>query len=544
MESTTRRELRPPCADGFLLLHERADGLYVTVFPPLGEGRTVTSGDLRSRLAEFGVSDLDPAEIGEAVRRADGTPRRIGRFAGEHELLLPPAGGSLEVRLSEDRMRASLTFIPDAEEEGEAALERIEGALAAAGVSHGIDRELLGRVARAETPAWDLTVAEGAPGEPGRDGRLDFRFDPAPDSTPRLLADGRVDYRERGLIQNVAIGAVLIVVVPETPGFPCVRVDGSLLLPPPGAPAPPVRAGEGVKVLADGRTFAAQTDGHVFFRDGVLRVEPVYLVDGDVDYATGNLRMEGSILVRGTVRSGFTVRARGDIEIQGTVEAASVISEGGSVWIHGGVAGGDRAMIGARREIAARFLERATVLAGGTVSVHDAILDSRVSAGGDVRALAGRGQIFGGLVRAEGKIRAKILGAASGPATEIRIEPIEAPRLYARGAEAERILETSRAERERLDVLLTRYPRDCPSSERALAAIRAALEETDRRRRRAMAERGEIERRLAGSGTGEIEAAEAVHENCHVAIGRSAFRVRHARGPTRFVREGEILRWK
>ena len=60
-------------------------------------------------------------------------------------------------------------------------------------------------------------------------------------------------------------------------------------------------------------------------------------VDGDVDVSIGNISFVGSIIVRGTIRSGFKVEAEGDIEVWGNVEAATVQSQGnviirGNIW--------------------------------------------------------------------------------------------------------------------------------------------------------------------------------------------------------------------
>lgn len=550
LPATSRKEERDriPAADGFLLLHERPDGIYISVFPPIGGGRPVAMGDVRRRLSDFGLSSFDTELVKSVLDRADGIAVKIGTLAEEAPPVVEEEAteGRCEVRISDDGLRAFLNFTPAPGDDPEKSARKIYRTLEEAGVTHGLRRALIEEVAASRVPVHDLIVAEGASPERGDDGRIDYFFDPDPDPAPAEREDGGVDFRERGLIQNVAEGTALVRIVPETPGSPGVRVDGRMILPEAGKAPPPLRPGEGVRLLPDGRTFESVARGHVTVRDGVLRVEQVFVCD-DVDYETGNVEMDGAVLVRGTVRAGFTVRATGDVEVRGAIEGAAVVSEKGSVWVHGGIAGGGRGHVIAARDVAAKFIERASVAAGRTVAVDDAILDSEVSAGREVRVGRGvgcRGQVSGGVVRAARKIVARIAGAPAAPATELRIEPMEAPRLYARLSEIERVVEACRSEMERIETLLECYPRETASAERAIAALTASRDELDRRRRVHLAERAGIERRLAGTGSGKIEIEKKVYENVLVVIGRAAFRVKQERGGTDFFREGDVLRWK
>lgn len=533
-----------PSVDGFFLVNERSDGIYVTVFPPTGSGRGVSPADIRLRVAAYGIPDVHPEMLSRIAHEADCVPHRIAAAADSVLELAEHGSFSTNVRITEDGMRAYIDFMPHERESPEAAEKRILDELSRAGVVTGIFRSLVRELAHSKRPVREIIIAEGAWGETGVDGRIDFLYDLDPDPSPRLRPDGSVDYRERRFIHNVEAGTELLRVIPETPGFPGVGVDGRLHVPYPGKAAPRVRAGEGVGLLADGRTFRSEVSGHVSFHGGVLTVAPAVAVEGDVDFATGNLTMKGAIEILGTVRAGFSVRADGDIEIRGSVEGATVISTMGSVWIHGGIVGASRARVGAARDVVSRFIERASVVAGRSVHVDETILDSEVSAKDTVSAVSGKGQIVGGVTRAEKMIRAGTIGAASASHTEVRIEVIEAPKLYARLAELDRILAAIRAEQDRLTILHERYPRDTMGADRALDAIQASREEFDARRRIHLEERREIEKRLSNVGQGRIEVMHRAHENVLVAIGRTTQRLREPVGSGRFTREGEALKWR
>lgn len=65
-------------------------------------------------------------------------------------------------------------------------------------------------------------------------------------------------------------------------------------------------------------------------------------VNGDVGVETGNIDFNGSISIRGTVQTGFSVIAKGDISIEGPegVSGAKLIkSIDGDVFIRGGIFG-------------------------------------------------------------------------------------------------------------------------------------------------------------------------------------------------------------
>ena len=120
----------------------------------------------------------------------------------------------------------------------------------------------------------------------------------------------------------------------------------------------------------------------------------MYEIRGDVDFSSGNINFIGDVTISGGVTSGFEVKAGGDIEVDGVVESARVES-GGNITLHKGIAGAEKGMIQADGAITARFIENARVMAGGDVTVSDAIIQSIVWSGASVRCEGKRGTIVG-----------------------------------------------------------------------------------------------------------------------------------------------------
>ena len=127
--------------------------------------------------------------------------------------------------------------------------------------------------------------------------------------------------------------------------------------------------------------------------------------------------------IKGNVKSGFTVRATGDIIIHGVVENAFVES-GGQIIVKQGIHGMHKGVLKAGTNVMAKYIENAKVYAGGFVEA-EAILNSDVSATGEVRVKGKKGLINGGTIRAGKSIEVQYAGTEMGTFTtlEVGIDP-------------------------------------------------------------------------------------------------------------------------
>ena len=151
--------------------------------------------------------------------------------------------------------------------------------------------------------------------------------------------------------------------------------------------------------------------GEVFV-DDLLELE-------NVDVSTGDIEYDGSILIRGNVFSGYSVKATGDIEIKGVVEGAMVESEG-NISIARGMNGMSKGRLKARGHVVSKYLENAQVFAGGYVAA-EAILHSQIYAGSEIEVTGRKGFITGGKVMASKRIAVKTLGSAMGASTVVTV---------------------------------------------------------------------------------------------------------------------------
>lgn len=364
--------------------------------------------------------DLDE-DLQTELRQLAGLMSGEGGDQARHVIEAVSRDGTLTVEVSEDGMEARLALTPPQGEGQAVTLGDVMEELGNRGIRQGVDpvriRRAVDECAENAQPVRDVLVAQGTPPEAGRDGALRICFS---QQSKEVLVDDkdRADYRGKARFAQVQEGDELARIVPPTAGTPGVDVYGQEVAPEPGKPVG-AEAGQNTYWNEDETAIHSAINGVADCVKGRVFVRPLVIIDGDVDMKSGNVEFDGEVEIRGSVRDHFFVRARSDIRIHGRVEGAEIVSREGSVEISKGVAGRGRCYISARADVSARYVEAATIYAGGTVEVRRAILNSKVVAGGSVLAETGKGMIAGGTVHAAEAVAAKYVGNVNEPPTRI-----------------------------------------------------------------------------------------------------------------------------
>ena len=232
-----------------------------------------------------------------------------------------------------------------------------------------------------------------------------------------INAAGEVDYYKLRRIDSVQEGDLLARFTPPSPGRPGCTVTGDKLPETGGKPAK-IRLGDNVVLSQDGTEVYSTISGQIHYENDVISVKPIHVIDGDVDFSTGNLEFVGDLTVRGNVLDGFELRAGANVTVEGTVGASKVYA-GGDVNVARGVFGKERGLIRADGDVIVTFLQNAKVYAGGDLNVGNQILNSNAYARGKVNVKTGKGIIVGGRVQAGKGIEAKVIGSDLGTRTEV-----------------------------------------------------------------------------------------------------------------------------
>lgn len=284
-----------------------------------------------------------------------------------------------------------------------------------------------GRVEEALQPRhWNekILVAQGRLPVDGAAATLDYYFPlPGQKLAPRIDDKGVADYHNLGLINNIRRGELLAIKTPAEPGTPGYNVLGEQIPPRPGRDLILPR-GKNTVANQDETQLYATVDGHVSLVSGKVVVSPVYQVDGDVDVSSGDIDFVGNVMINGSVSGGFKVKAAGDIEIRGFIENAEVTAEG-SIQVIGGITGGLKGLVKAGENLQARFVENSRIEAGNNIFIREAIIQSQVKAGGNVKVMDRKGIIVGGSIQASGEVECKVLGSqlATQTAVEVGVNP-------------------------------------------------------------------------------------------------------------------------
>lgn len=413
--------------DGYFTIQNTLNGLILTVSPPKGDGAPVDESAILKDLNLYKYEkDINFGLISETVANSTGKPVVIGPRQPEPEL-----DGKFEIGISDDNLKCTVTVYPAKEGGVPVTYEDVLNALHEKAISN-INEEKLKSIFENNLFGEEVVVAEGVPAIQGEDARIEYKIKVAEDSVKHFSEDekGRVDFREINLIENVVKGQVLAVKIPATEGKSGIDIFGNEI---PATDGKDIilQAGKNTVVSDDGMELKSEIDGHAALMGNKIKVDPIYYVNGDISYETGNINFLGTVVIKGSVRDDFVVRATGDVHVV-SIGKAEVESEG-SIYIKSGIMGRDQAIVKAGMDLYAKFIEQANVEVGRYLVVEDAIMHSKISAGKSILVLEGkRCLIVGGTIRAGEDIYAKELGAnlATKTLLEVGIDPAVRQRIF------------------------------------------------------------------------------------------------------------------
>ncbi len=529
-----------PDQDGEVFLHLNSDGVFLKVTRPTGRGQRASERQVLERLSIRNVSQYDAGLMSRVVKHADGEYIRIGDFAFN-----PSAQASVSVDLSDQDMKAFITVSPPGRSGAEVSAEEIRGLLRSRGVVLGVQEQAIRSFI--DHPRYNerIQVAEGVKPVNGRDARIVYNFKTRHEVQLKER-DGRIDFKELDLVQNVEAGQVVARKEPREDGTPGQTVTGRILPAKPGRDSV-IECGKNVKLSEDGVNAVAMINGQVLLTAGRVSVEPIYTVEGDVNLKTGNILFLGTVFVKGNVEDGFTVKAAGNIEVMGSVGKCTLDAEG-DIIVHQGILGKSEGRVHAGANLVSKFIEHSRVEAEQNVLVSDGIIHSFVDANQRVICQGRRASIVGGRVRATDEIHAKALGSVAGTETilEVGLDPRRKEllsRALARRGELERQLEELARNLRTLETLRKVLPALPEDKAKDLAELSDA-------RSRALAELEtvngtvrEVELHLSGLKlSGKVSASDRVFPGVKIFIRNESLTVRNEFKKVTFCLEGKEVR--
>lgn len=468
-----------------------------------------------------------------------------------------PIDAEIAVYFSPDKTLAGVRILPPSGKGLPLSRQLFESALQKARIYRGLDHELIERLMTDEALAQVkeeqcYLIAFGQKPKDGQDSELVPLTEQMSERRPKVinaLVD-QVDFRELGDFPVVEV---------ETPLFrltePVAGEDGFSLS------GKPIKAYQGKEKklkldssvrpsYEDRRVYVSTVKGMPVFTEQGVHVEQVLKLD-EVNMGTGNIRFDGSVLVKKGVNPGMLLEATGDIKIGGLVDNATVIS-GGNIEVVGGIIGQkspslkaeaptkENAVVRAKGNIKARFIQDAWVESGISISAQKLIMHSRLWATDQIK-LAGAGQLVGGHAIAGTLIEAGQLGTLASVPTILEVGPLDAIReeviqvqnkLKEGAAQAKQLRELIHRIKEEKRKLTPEKKEQILKARDTISNAIAALEQR----------RSELDQEVQARKKGRVRGIKKAHSGCNIIISDVSRILKEDFGKAVFYLEGgEIL---
>lgn len=332
--------------------------------------------------------------------------------------------GAAEISVSPDKLSAQLIIHPPYENGQPPSEKDIKRLISDNQITHGINDTLLKKIIEqlksGKYPPEPITIASGQASVNGIDGQIEYLFDTTTSFKPQEGSDGSVDYKNIDLIQTVSTGDVLVRLLPPTEGQPGKDILGNEIPCIPGKPAILPVGTNTAPSEEDANILVAKTDGCVTLKGDRVEIHEGFMVKGNVDYSTGNIRYEKSVIVSEDVLSGFKVECGGDLEVRGTIEDAE-IKTGGNILCKHGFIGQGKGTILCKGDVNIGFMKNQTIRCFGNVNIAREALNCTIFSRKTVTVNGASLSIAGGRYVARDSIVCKVIGNESGIHTILEV---------------------------------------------------------------------------------------------------------------------------
>ena len=236
--------------------------------------------------------------------------------------------------------------------------------------------------------------------------------------TGKKSEDGSIDFKERSFVHNIDANIQIAHFIPEKPAVDGLDIYNEVM----SANFDEdtcYKIGNNLKVDDDGITIRSAIRGIlVNSSNNTLSVSDTVEID-KVDLSTGNIEVDGSVIIKENVTPGFSIKTEGNIEVYGNIEDAK-IDCGGNLIVSGGIIGGPDSDINIKGKVYSSFIRNAKIMCKDDV-ISQQIVNSDISTSNRVIALEGKGVIIGGSIKAMNGVWAKSIGAISESKTTIMV---------------------------------------------------------------------------------------------------------------------------
>ncbi len=235
-----------------------------------------------------------------------------------------------------------------------------------------------------------------------------------------ILSDGRINFKETGSIIQVYKDQEILKKIPAVKPSDGFNVYGDK------APAEIVEHNgfkKGPNIVQSGKDeliYCSAIDGCMEIVKKVVSVLEIVVINGDVNYDTGNIKFNGSVRINGSVLPGFSVVASGDVIIEKNVDDAYIEADG-DIIVKMGAVGKESVKLVSNGKVTAKYLLNARVEAADEIIVEDSIINCNVFSNNKISVVAKHGKIIGGVTTALYDIIVNVTGAINETETVLNV---------------------------------------------------------------------------------------------------------------------------
>lgn len=399
--------------NGYFRIRIEENGVYIQLYPALEGGEPIVASEVIDYLQKVRITDYDINALTQGLKGLQ--EPKIVKLS---DVTCGAIDEQAKIQLRPDRMLAAIRLYPPSNGGKSYTKQDLLDELAREGIKHGIVEQIVDALVATPVFCRDIVIAKGTPVREGKDAVIEYHFDTKPLSKPKLNEDGTVDFHQLNIFTSVTEGQLLATLTPEDAGEDGMDVKGNRI-PPKKVRKAVLKCGRNIRLSEDQLQMFSEVDGDVKLESGTVFVSNSYTVPADVDASTGDILYEGNVIVNGNVRTGFSIRAKGDIQVKGVVEGAEIYA-GGNIVLTRGIQGMNRGILEAKGDIITKFIESATVKAGGNIR-SGSILHSQVEAGDTIICEGRKSFVVGGNLNALNQIDVKTMGNRMGTITNVKL---------------------------------------------------------------------------------------------------------------------------
>ncbi len=514
---------------------QREAGQAVT---PTGRKPLAQSGVLLNNGVEKDRKSEKGRGRGCAVRCAPAYP---GKAPVSFETEMTTKLGVLEISISPNYLKATVRINPGGDLEAvneEALISRLtaQSIELTEDVQNAV-RGLVARLKEGNPPTEDVVLAAGTPPVAGEDGYIQWnpQYDPTRQTElffEEASRDKGVDHYARSSVISVSQGDVVCTVIPPTPGTPGRDICGREI-PPQKGRRPPMNFRESLS-RDDNNRVIAQIGGRLNVVGTHVWINPLLVIQRDVDFQVGNIDFDGDVVIRGNILDLFQVKSTQNVVVKGLIEAAT-IQCGGDLAVVGGITGKEKAVIEADGEVKARFIDNSKVTAGGKVYVQKEMVNSNILSEGSVIT---PGAITACNVEAATGLEAGAIGSRTGIRTQLTVGNTEKllQTLTRLDKEIEKLEQRSAENRNRVEPAFNRQ-RPLPDFQKQyLTRLLRKVKEDLATLERLKAERARLQETVQAHRAATVQVRDIIHQGTSVHIGKAHATLRDTlRGPLRLL---------